>query len=127
MRYRLARAADLLPLASLIWPAPSPEEQARLVDTWNTLRARDAIRISLVEDPNLPPDAAVQAFGASVFVHRDFLTAFCAAPRPGLPREIYRRISSGDRLCFSTERFVTPIRTTGWTWSCCSSRTATPI
>jgi hypothetical protein len=97
MRYRLAKPADLATLRALIQPSfqPTREVETQLFDVWRRLIAECSLRVSVVEDPALPPEQMIQMIGASVFVRDDFVNAYLDAPSRGLSELIYEHVLGG--------------------------------
>ncbi len=98
MRYRLATPADLETFRSLLHPgfAPSLFVRNNLVDLWKALLANNSMRITLIEDPDLPTHEAIQMVGASVFLREDFAENYLKQPYPGLSAKLYEDALAED-------------------------------
>ena len=115
MRYRLARAADLPVLRSLL-PAgfqPEPRVQQQLVELWQEMIADGRLRVTLVEDPSLPAYEAIQMVGASVFLRDDFVASYLAHPAQGLAAGIYKDMLDGRSPVLSHNEIRTANSGTG--------------
>jgi hypothetical protein len=59
------------------------------------LRDTRQIRVSVVEDPDLPPQDGIQMIGVSGFVNDDFARDYLVRPQPGLTNLIYELVLNG--------------------------------
>src|SRR5438132_1651011 len=95
MIFRLAEAADFSTCRTLLHPALGLNARIvdRLEDIWQ--RIAPTRTFAIVEDPALPRPAAIQGFGASVFVRDQFVEDFLAGSRRYLDATVYERILDG--------------------------------
>jgi hypothetical protein len=98
MRYRFARQTDLATLESFIsthlrMPGEHREALPRL---WQKLSADGRLRMTVIDDPELPEKDAVQAIAVSCFVHDAYFQEYLGDPRPGLASQVYERVLGGD-------------------------------
>ena len=108
MRYRLAKMADLPTCRELLNPGFRTTASVRrnVLGVWEKLIANNAMNMTVIEDVTRPHPDCIEAFGSSFFATEDFITEFCAAPKPYLAAIIYERILTGRSPLLSAPQII---------------------